>query len=305
MALNCRCGSPVYALGIPDCYPKMAPVLRLIFTTYVNSNVTSPSDLDLTPTNPVFPDIYRLITPLLAEVTSERGEPILEEIGAQKYYIRNSTRIIRGVAPAYPSQWGYYIDQFRCQSQVGFFMVDANGVIWGSRRETATGFVGAPIPTVTSTFNSQLEFASYNTVVKWNFSFEIPFTWDDWEVIPLGVFPTALSYNPPQPVGWRIIDPGTPPVTAGHKVRFFYEYVTPQPLLIPIANAAPLASIVIRDPASLAVVAQAITNLGNGYYELNAALNPGDSYILDAQGVTTPPATLLDWTGVYHNFVAP
>ena len=303
MALVCRCGSPIYALGVPDCSIKMAPIVRMIFTSYADNLATSASDLDLVPTNPTYPDLYRLVTPYLSEVSSERAEAITEEVGATKYYVRQNTRSLNAIIPIIPPTFGRFISLLRCQNKLGVFLVDANGVVWSARQDTATGFAAKPIPIIPSSVNALFEFPSYTTVKKNIISFETPFIFEDHEIIPVAVGDNYLTYQAPLPVGWRILDPSIPGPGAGNwRVRLFDEYLdTAAVSAFGITSAAPLASIVIRD-LSLAVIATAASHAGDGYYVLSNPLVSGTTYILDCTAVATPAA--YDWNGVYHRFTA-
>jgi hypothetical protein len=133
----------------------MAPIVRLIFTTRVNQLITDPAtQLELSPSNSTFPDIYRLITPRLDEVTSERPEAITEEIGATTYYVRDAARTITATVGQLPTEWAQRVAELRCQAEVGVFLVDANGTIWGRKVDTQTGVAGAPLPVVPSSIDA-------------------------------------------------------------------------------------------------------------------------------------------------------
>lgn len=303
MALICKCGSPVYSLGVPECSIKMAPIVRMLFTTYTDNMATSPASFDLTASNTTYPDLYRLVTPYLVEVSSERAEAVIEEVGATKYYVRQNPRSVSAVVPILPPTFAQFISLLRCQNKLGVFFVDANGVVWGRRQDTATGFAAAPIPVVPSTVNAVFEFPSYSTVKKIRITFELPFLFEDFELIPVAIGDQFIQYQAPLPVGWRILNPTVPGIGAGSwRVRFFDEYLNQAGVSpIGISGATPLANILILDE-TLTPVTNAVTDLGNGYYQLGAALTTGTRYILDATGVATP--ALYDWNGVYHRFTA-
>ncbi len=308
MALVCRCGQAPEAFGLPECNIKMAPIVRMIFTTQANQLVTDPtSQLVLSPSNPDFPDIYALITPKLSDVSSERGEPVTEEIGATTYFVRNNARTVTAILAQVPAEWGEYISALRCQNQVGVFFVDANGIVWGSKVETSLGVAGAPIPIVPSTLSATFGFPSYSTVQKYTISFQVPFEWEDYELIPLLADQSYLTYVPPQPVGWRIYSPTMPGTGTGWRVYLYVNYVVevPFPSSVPITNASPLSAIRIFAADGVTLVAQAINHAGDGFYELNNPLTSGQNYILDCTGVTTPPATAFDWNRLRARFRAP
>lgn len=308
MALVCRCGQAPEAFGLPECNIRMAPIVRMIFTTHANQLITDPvAQLELNPSNPDFPDIYALITPRLSDVTSERGEPVTEEIGATTYFVRNNTRTVTAILAQVPAEWGEYISALRCQNQVGVFFVDANGVVWGAKVETDLGVAGAPIPIIPSTLSATFAFPSYSSVQKYTISFQVPFEWEDYELIPLVANQSYLTYNPPQPVGWRIYNPTMGGVGTGWRVYLYVKYGVelPHPPSVPITNASPLAQIRILADDGVTLVAQAINNAGGGFYELNNPLTSGQTYILDCTGVTTPSPTAFDWAGLRARFRAP
>ena len=303
MALICKCGSPVYSLGVPECSIKMAPIVRMLFTTFTDNLATSPASFNLTTTNTTYPDLYRLVTPYLVEVSSERAEAVIEEVGATKYYVRQNPRTVSAVVPILPPTFALFISLLRCQNKLGVFFVDANGVVWGRRQDTSTGFAAAPIPVVPSTVNAVFEFPSYTTVKKIRMTFELPFLFEDFEIIPVAIGDNFIQYQAPLPVGWRILNPSVPgPGFGNWRVRFFDEYLNEAGISpIGIAGATPLANIVILDE-TLTPVTAATTDLGTGFYQLGALLTPGTRYFLDATAVTAP--TLYDWNGVYHRFTA-
>jgi len=308
MALICRCGQAPEAFGLPDCNTKMAPIVRMIFTTRANQSIIDPvSALQLVPTNPTFPDIYALVTPRLHDVSSERGEPVTEEIGATTFFVRNSARTVTAILAQVPAEFGEYITALRCQNQVGVFFVDANGVVWGAKLETILGVAGAPIPVIPSTISANFGFASYSTVQKYTITFQVPFEWEDYELIPLVANQSYLTYVPPQPVGWRIYNPTMSGAGTGWRVYLYVKYAVdvPYPSPVPITNAAPLAQIRILADDGVTLVAQANSNAGSGFYVLNNPLTSGQNYILDCRGVTTPPATAFDWNGLRARFRAP
>jgi len=308
MALVCRCGQAPEAFGLPDCNIKMAPIVRMIFTTRANQIITDPTnDLALSPANATFPDIYALVTPRLHDVSSERGEPVTEEIGATTFYVRNNTRTVTAILAQVPAEWGEYISALRCQNQVGVFFVDANGVVWGAKAEFDIGVVGLPIPVIPSTISANFGFPSYSTVQKYTITFQVPFEWEDYELIPLVADQGYLTYVPPQPVGWRIYSPSMPGAGTGWRVYLYASYATevPFPPSVPITNASPLAQIRVFADDGVTLVAQAINNAGGGFYELNNPLTSGQNYILDCTGVTTPSPAAFDWNRLRARFRAP
>jgi hypothetical protein len=301
MALQCRCGQPIEAFGVPSCYTKMAPIVRLIFTTKVNQLITNPAtQLELSPSNSSFPDIYRLITPRLDDVTSDRPEAITEEIGATTYYVRDAARTITATVGQLPTEWAQRVAELRCQTEVGVFLVDANGTVWGRKVETNTGVAGAALPVVPSSIDARFAFPSYSSVQKHTIAFQLPFSLADYEIIPLWQSDNFLNYSAPQPVGFRVFQ------EAGNWVVFlFSKYHAPNgTIVVPIANVAPVSAIEIYDATGSTLVASGNANLGGGKYSLNNPLTPGTQYILDCTAVTSPPLTQFDWPAIRVPFRA-
>ncbi len=299
MALQCKCGQPIEAFGVPDCYTKMAPIVKLIFTTKVNNQVENPiAHLALSPSNPTFPDIYRLITPRLDDVSSERPEAVTEEIGATQYYVRDAVRTITATVGQLPTEWGELIAQLRCQSNLGVFFVDANGTVWGRKVYTTMGDAGAPIPVVPSTINAVYAFPSYSTVPKYTITFQLPFNLADYEIIPLWNDADILNYIAPQAVNFRVYSSG-----GNWHVRLFTKYHKPDgAIIIPISGATPLSAIEIYNISGSTLVTAASVDLGNGVYQLAGPLTPGTDYILDCTGVANP--TGFDWPSLRAKFTA-
>jgi len=300
MALQCKCGQPIEAFGVPDCYTKMAPIVKLIFTTKVNNIVTNPRvDLVLSPSNTTYPDIYKLITPRLDDVSSERAEPVTEEIGATQYYVRDAVRTITATVGQLPTEWGEMIAQLRCQSNLGVFFVDANGTIWGRKVATTTGDAGAPIPVIPSTINALYAFPGYSTVAKYTITFQLPFNLADYEIIPLWNDKSVVDqYEAPQAVNFRVYSSG-----GNWFVRLFTKYHgTSGEIIIPIPGVTPVSAIEIYDAAGSTLITTASAETGNGTYQLGAALVPGTTYTLDCTGVTAP--TGFDWPSLRAKFTA-
>jgi hypothetical protein len=279
----------------------MAPIVKIIFTTRVNETIDNPTaDLELSPANTKFPDIYRLVTPRLDDVSSERPEAVTEEIGATTYYVRDAARTITATVGQLPTEWAQRIAELRCQANLGVFLVDANGTLWGRKVDTATGVAGAAIPVVPSSIDVQFAFPTYSSVQKHVIRFQLPFTLADYEIIPIWNEPNVLNYSTPQPVGFRVFQQGSNWV-----VFLFSKYHAPNgTIVVPITGVTPLAAIEVRDSSGASVVASGATNLGNGRYQLNDTLTPGTQYILDCTAITNPPRSQFDWPSVRVPFRA-
>jgi len=286
---------------VPSCYTKMAPIVRLIFTTRANQLITDPAtQLELSPSNSTFPDIYRLITPRLDEVTSERPEAVTEEIGATTYYVRDAARTITATVGQLPTEWAQRVAELRCQAEVGVFLVDANGTIWGRKVDTQTGEAGAPLPVVPSSIDVRFAFPSYTSVQKHIISFQLPFVLADYEIIPLWNNREVLNYSAPQPVGFRVFQDGGTWV-----VFLFSKYHSPEgTIVVPIANVAVPSEIEIYDSTGTTLVATGASNLGGGKYSLTTSLTSGTQYILDCTAVSSPPRSQFDWPAIRVPFRA-
>ncbi|OYT68783.1 MAG: hypothetical protein CFK49_12825, partial [Armatimonadetes bacterium JP3_11] len=98
------------------------------------------------------------------------------EVGGAQFFVRESNRTFSAVVVRRPAEFGRLIKQLRCAQQLGAFLVDAAGVVWGMRgtppgTSSSVGFV-RPIPILAATISARAQFASANTVWKWEFSFE-------------------------------------------------------------------------------------------------------------------------------------
>jgi hypothetical protein len=301
MALQCKCGQPIDAFGVPSCYTKMAPIVRLIFTTKANQLITDPpNQLKLEPTNTTFPDIYRLITPRLDDVSSDRPEAVTEEIGATTYYVRDAARTITATVGQLPTEWAQRIAELRCQAEVGVFLVDANGTVWGRKVDTQTGVAGAPLPVLPSSIDARFVFPSYSSVQKHTITFQLPFTLADYEIIPLWQDDNFLNYSAPQPVGFRVFQQASQWV-----VFLFSKYHSPNgTIVVPIANVAPPSDIEIYDSSGSTLIASGNANLGGGKYSLNNPLTPGTDYILDCTNISSPSPSQFDWLALKVPFHA-
>ena len=286
---------------MPSCYTKMAPIVRLVFTTRINTLINNPSSqLELSPSNTTFPDIYRLITPRLDDVSSERPEAVTEEIGATTYYVRDAARTITATVGNLPTEWAQRVAELRCQSTLGVFLIDANGTIWGRKVDTSTGVAGAALPVVPSSIDARFSFPSYSSVQKHTISFQLPFVLADYEIIPLWNDQSYLDYSAPQPVGFRVYQSGSDWI-----VFLFSKYHAPSgTIVVPISSVSPVNAIEVYDETGTTLITTANTDLGGGQYRLNNPLTPGTRYILDCTAVSNPPASAFDWVALRVPFRA-
>lgn len=222
--MACKCNSKLLAFGTPDCTLVPENIRRIMFTTDLRAlpAVAEPGQTpyaDLWPTPVWFYDVpgtatedlwqslWKLVTPLIDNVTSERGEAERETIGSTTYFVRYAPRRFECILGRKPAEWGEFIAQLRCQKEVGVFLVDEAGRVWGERAgqytdpDNSTSYLHAeyvkPIAIVPSSIDERMEFASVSTVPKWIFSFELEREFKDYELVPVWEGKDSLTYQPP------------------------------------------------------------------------------------------------------------
>jgi hypothetical protein len=83
------------------------------------------------------------MTPILYNVESERPEAVFEELSGTKFFVRHQPRTFKALVAKPPTEWGINIEQLRCVSRLGVFLIDDAGVVWGRRVSPGEA---APIP---------------------------------------------------------------------------------------------------------------------------------------------------------------
>jgi len=189
--MQCRCGAPLWALGIPDCHPVLRPIRRIAFETVLNSS-NVPANFDL-PTSSLYPNARRLMTPVLYNVESERPEAVFEELSGTKFFVRHQPRAFKALVAKPPTEWGINIEQLRCVSRLGVFLIDDAGVVWGRR---VSFYEAAPIPIEPGTVQVRLLFPSDATITKYEFSFDFAQSLMDFELVPVFADAGLLNYTP-------------------------------------------------------------------------------------------------------------
>ncbi len=189
--MQCRCGAPLWALGIPDCYPVLRPIRRIAFETNLAGS-SVPTNFDLANSS-YYPDARRLMTPILYNVESERPEAVFEELSGTKFFVRHQPRTFKALVAKPPTEWGINIEQLRCRSQLGVFLIDEGGVVWGRRLGPETA---APIPIEPGTVQARLLFPSDSTITKYEFSFDFALSLMDFELVPVFADAELLRYAP-------------------------------------------------------------------------------------------------------------
>jgi hypothetical protein len=92
-----------------------------------------PADFDLVHFHTFYPNARRLMTPILYNVESERPEAVFEELSGTKFFVRHQPRTFKALVAKPPTEWGINIEQLRCVSRLGVFLIDEAGVVWGRR----------------------------------------------------------------------------------------------------------------------------------------------------------------------------
>jgi uncharacterized membrane protein len=92
-----------------------------------------------------------------------------------------------------PTEWGINIEQFRCVSRLGVFLIDEGGVVWGRR---VSPIEAAPIPIEPGTVQVRLLFPSDTTITKYEFSFDFAQSLMDFELVPVFAEARLLNYVP-------------------------------------------------------------------------------------------------------------
>jgi len=189
--MQCRCSQPLWALGIPDCHPVLRPIRRIAFETQLGSSST-PGDFDLVNSR-VYPNARRLMTPILYNVESERPEAVFEELSGTKFFVRHQPRTFKALVAKPPTEWGINIEQLRCVSRLGVFLIDDAGVVWGRR---VSFNEAAPIPIEPGTVQVRLLFPSDAAITKYEFSFDFAQSLMDFELVPVFADAGLLNYTP-------------------------------------------------------------------------------------------------------------
>jgi hypothetical protein len=179
----------LWALGIPDCHPVLRPIRRIAFETVLDSS-HDPADFDLINSSR-YPNARRLITPILYNVESERPEAVFEELSGTKFFVRHQPRTFKALVAKPPTEWGINIEQLRCVSRLGVFLIDDAGVVWGKRVGAETA---APIPIEPGTIQVRLLFPSDATITKYEFSFDFAHSLMDFELVPVFADRGLLNY---------------------------------------------------------------------------------------------------------------
>jgi hypothetical protein len=189
--MQCKCSQPLWALGIPDCHPVLRPIRRIAFEKVLDSSPT-PNDFDLINSS-LYTNARRLMTPILYNVESERPEAVFEELSGTKFFVRHQPRTFKALVAKPPTEWGINIEQLRCVSRLGVFLIDDAGLVWGRRVGHDSA---APIPIEPGTVQIRLLFPSDAAITKYEFSFDFAQSLMDFELVPVFADDGLRSYVP-------------------------------------------------------------------------------------------------------------
>jgi len=288
--MQCRCSQPLWALGIPDCHPVLRPIRRIAFETVLNPSAT-PTDFDLI-NSTVYPNARRLMTPILYNVESERPEAVFEELSGTKFFVRHQPRTFKALVAKPPTEWGINIEQLRCVSRLGVFLIDDAGVVWGRR---VSFNEAAPIPIEPGTVQARLLFPSDATITKYEFSFDFAQSLMDFELVPVFADSGLLNYTPG--IAARLIARWQPPVLIASVFALYTRGAGD--LGIPIIGLA--SHLELRNNANTLITTN-FTEVSPGVYE-------SDSLTLSASGNpytirvgSSAPAGAFDYTTAVAQF---
>jgi len=288
--MQCRCGAPLWALGIPDCYPVLRPIRRIAFETVMGVSSLS-QDFNLLNSG-FYPNARRLMTPILYNVESERPEPVFEELSGTKFFVRHQPRTFKALVAKPPTEWGINIEQLRCVSRLGVFLIDDAGVVWARRMSVAEA---APIPIEPGTVQARLFFPSDAAITKYEFSFDFAQSLMDFELVPVFADGGLLNYVPG--IATRLeVTWNSPGLTA-------YAYALyargAGDLYIPVSGLAPYLE--LRNNANT-LISTSFTEIASGAYADSPLTLPpsGNPYTISVG--SSAPAGAFDYTTAVAQF---
>jgi len=288
--MQCKCSQPLWALGIPDCHPVLRPIRRIAFETVLNPSATPP-DFDLI-NSTVYPNARRLMTPILYNVESERPEAVFEELSGTKFFVRHQPRAFKALVAKPPAEWGINIEQLRCVSRLGVFLIDDAGVVWGRRVSPGEA---APIPIEPGTVQVRLLFPSDATITKYEFSFDFAQSLMDFELVPVFADAALLNYAPgiAARIEVGVLTPGIGAIIYALYARGAGE------LYIPITGLA--AHLEVRNNANTLITTN-FTETTPGSYADNAVSLPASGNPYTIRVGSSAPAGAFDYTTAVAQF---
>jgi len=288
--MQCRCGAPLWALGIPDCHPVLRPIRRVAFETQLGPS-SVPNRFDLV-NSTFYPNARRLMTPILYNVESERPEAVFEELSGTKFFVRHQPRTFKALVAKTPAEWGINIEQLRCVSRLGVFLIDDAGVVWGRR---VTPEEAAPIPIEPGTVQVRLLFPSDATITKYEFSFDFAQSLMDFELVPVFANAGLLNYVPG--IAARILLLGNPP-TLKALIYALYSRGAGD-FYIPITGLATYLE--LRDNANTLITTN-FTEVEPGSYQASSLSLPASGNPYTLRVGSSAPAGAFDYTTAVAQF---
>jgi hypothetical protein len=260
-----------------------------VFETVLNSS-SAPADFDL-PNSSLYPNARRLMTPVLYNVESERPEAVFEELSGTKFFVRHQPRAFKALVAKPPTEWGINIEQLRCVSRLGVFLIDDAGVVWGRRVSVNEA---APIPIEPGTVQARLLFPSDATITKYEFSFDFAQSLMDFELVPVFADAGLLNYVPR--IAARIAVLNIPPLVVlvyalyARGARDFYT---------PITGLA--AYLEVRDNANTPITTN-FTEIEPGMYQDNSFAGSPSGNPHTIRVGTGAPTGAFDYTTAVAQF---
>jgi hypothetical protein len=232
------------------------------------------------------------MTPILYNVESERPEAVFEELSGTKFFVRHQPRTFKALVAKPPTEWGINIEQLRCVSRLGVFLIDDAGVVWGRRARPVSA---APIPIEPGTVQVRLLFPSDAAITKYEFSFDFAQSLMDFELVPVFADAGLLNYVPG--IAARI-EPSWNAPTLSVVVYALYARGAGD-LYIPIPGLA--LHLELRNNANT-LISTNFTELVPGFYEDSAlTLSPfGNPYTIRVG--SSAPAGAFDYTTAVAQF---
>lgn len=315
---KCKCDQGFTALGLPDCqlYPSI-PV-RLYFTTsteplvagggagvllYGSPPYTYQNDPSSVPADHShYKDTYKLVSPYINEAGGERADAITEEVGGTPFFVREGDRTVQATFVGKQAELVRFVSELRCAQNLGLFIVDDNGVVWGARTWDTNTAV-KPIPVQNATVQSKMDFPTANTVQKVRLSFVLGRGFSDGDFVPVATaetygklgLPDPREYNPPKHVE------GVVGVIGGNVILVVYSNFgngSAPHVLMPVQLPQTTLTAFSAGGSALGTVSFSPTTLPNGFpaYQAPAPLPTGTAYLAYTQAdLTTLTYNGYDW----------
>jgi hypothetical protein len=281
--MQCKCSQPLWALGIPDCYPVLRPIRRIAFETVLDES-GEPADFDLV-NSTRYPNARRLMTPILYNVESERPDAVFEELSGTKFFVRHQPRTFKALVAKPPTEWGINIEQLRCVSRLGVFLIDDAGVVWARR---VSSLEAAPIPIEPGTVQARLLFPSDATITKYEFSFDFAQSLMDFELVPVFADAGLVNYVPLIAARLQAF------VISGLTVIVYALYSRGAgDFYIPITGLA--THLEVRDNANTLIPTN-FTEVSPGFYSDNAIILSPSGYPYTIKVGASAPPSAFDYT---------